>query len=159
MIREWIGFFLLVIFDIANIFSIRKVLDEFLMGNCSKRNYKAIKRTERPLKDDITLSYIKQYIREEDEKKSFDRYHTYFMIALYSIPIRFVISFILILTNVISFRTVFIVYGVTQLLHAYVRWHEVNPFVPVTKMTYHSGKYYKHAEKIYEKDRKKGKKL
>lgn len=156
MIREWIGFFLLVIFDIANIFSIRKVLDEFLMGNCSKRNYKAIKRTERPLKDDITLSYIKQYIQEEDEKKSFDRYHTYFMIALYSIPIRFVIAFICILTNIISFRAVFIVYGITQALHIYVRSHEVNPF---TKWTNHAGKYAKHAEKVYANIRKKKKKL
>lgn len=152
MIREWIGFFLLIAFDIHNIFSIRIVLNEFLMGNCSKRNYKMIKRTERPLKDTITLCYIKQYIQEEDEKKSFERYHTYYMIALYSIPIRFAIAFICILTNVISFRSIFIAYGITQTIHVYVRSHEVNS---LTKWTKHAGKYAKHAEKVYTKNRKK----
>ena len=156
MSREWIGFFLLIAFDIANIFSIRRVLDEFLMGNCSKRNYKAIKRMERPLKDTITLNYVRQYIREESEIKSYDRYYTYYIIALYSIPFRFVIAFICILTNVLSFRAVFIAYGITQMIHIYVRSHEVNPY---TKWTSHAGKYAKHADKVYAEARKKRKRL
>ena len=115
-----------------------------------------IKRTERPLKDDITLSYIKQYIREENEKKGFDRYYTYYIIALYSIPIRFVIAFICILTNLISFRYVFIAYGITQTIHVYVRSHEVNP---LTKWTKHAGKYAKKADKTYANSQKRRKKL
>lgn len=59
----------ILILDIVMIISLRQVLYDFLIGNCSKIGVRNI-RENLSLQDRIRMEYIEQYIREDTEKKA-----------------------------------------------------------------------------------------
>ena len=84
-VRFACGLFLL---DIVMIFSLRSVLNDFLLGNCSKRGVRNI-RQNLTFRDRVTMEFISRYIREEKEKKSFRRHRLFYIIKCFAAPVLF----------------------------------------------------------------------
>lgn len=78
----------ILILDIVMIISLRQVLYDFLIGNCSKIGVRNI-RENLSLQDRIRMDYIEQYIREDTEKKSFRKHYRFYGFKCFAAPVLF----------------------------------------------------------------------
>ena len=105
-VRFACGLFLL---DIVMIFSLRSVLNDFLLGNCSKRGVRNI-RQNLTFRDRVTMEYISQYIREEKEKKSFRRHRLFYVIKCFAAPVLFAGTLLCAITGFRYIKVVLLLY-------------------------------------------------
>ncbi len=132
------------VLDIWDLYMLRSVLYEFLMGNTSKKNYRVIKSAKRSLRDKITLSYIRDHIWDDGEKRSFGRYHLYYIIAMALVPTKFILSLICGYLWPSSTRYVLVIYIISLIINIYAWDHERDPS---TKFTPHAYKKHPHPQK------------
>lgn len=125
-------------------FSLREVLNDFLIGNCSKRGVRNI-RKNLTVRDRMTMDFVEQYIQEEKEKKSFRRHRLFYRIKIFTAPVAFAAVLICAIKGFKYAKLVVLIYIcwviIPELIIGFFEWN------PIKKCTIHAIKTHPRKQK------------
>lgn len=124
-------------------FSLRDVLNDYLIGNCSKRGIRNI-RKNLTFRDRITMDYVEQYIQEEKEKKSYRRHRLFYRVKIFAAPVVFAVTLICAIKGFKYSKPVVLIYICWVIIPELIIFFE---WVPLQKRTVHAIKTHPRKQK------------